>query len=88
MFISNNHTSFHLWGKKNLVKHRKVSKHYETVCLQNLLLLFKFVLTAKLAKSIHIYAIIFFIFLKKIILIQNFKLSEKIGKTIIKQGKF
>ena len=28
MFISNNHTSFHLWWKENLVKHQKVLKHY------------------------------------------------------------
>ena len=32
MFISNNRTSFHLWWKENLVKHRKVSKYYETDC--------------------------------------------------------
>ena len=32
MFISNNHPSFHLWLKKNLVKHLKVSKYYETDC--------------------------------------------------------
>ena len=32
MFISNNRTSFHLWGKKNLVKHREVSKYNETDC--------------------------------------------------------
>ena len=30
MFISNNRSSFHLWWKENLVKHRKVSKYYET----------------------------------------------------------
>ena len=34
MFITNNHASFHLWLKKNLLKHQKVSKYYEhcTVC--------------------------------------------------------
>ena len=32
MFISNNHPLFQLWRKGNLVKHRKVSKHYETDC--------------------------------------------------------
>ena len=32
MFISNNRTSFHLWWKENLVKHRKVSKYHETDC--------------------------------------------------------
>ena len=30
IFISNNCPSFHLGWKKNLVKHRKVSKYYET----------------------------------------------------------
>ena len=32
MFIGNNRTSFHLWRKENVVKHRKVSKYYETDC--------------------------------------------------------
>ena len=32
MFISNNRSSFHLWWKKNLEKHPKVSKYYETDC--------------------------------------------------------
>ena len=32
MFMSNNRPSFHLWWKENLVKHRKVSKYYETDC--------------------------------------------------------
>ena len=32
MCISNNRPSFHLWWKENLVKHRKVSKYYETDC--------------------------------------------------------
>ena len=30
MFISNNRPSFHLWWKKHLAKHQKVSKYYET----------------------------------------------------------
>ena len=30
--ISNNRPSFHMWGKENLVKDRKVSKYYETDC--------------------------------------------------------
>ena len=29
MFITNNHASFHLWSKDNLVKHQKVSKYYD-----------------------------------------------------------
>ena len=32
MFISNNRASFHLWWKKNLVKHKKVSEYYENDC--------------------------------------------------------
>ena len=32
MFISSNHASFHLWWKKNLLKHQKVSKYYESGC--------------------------------------------------------
>ena len=32
MFISNSRPSFHLWWKKNSVKHWKVSKYYETDC--------------------------------------------------------
>ena len=32
MFIANNRVSFHLWWKENLVRHQKVSKHYENDC--------------------------------------------------------
>ena len=32
MFITNSHSSFHLWSKENLVKHQKVSKYYEHDC--------------------------------------------------------
>ena len=32
MFISNNHTPFHLWWKEHLVKHQRVSKYYENDC--------------------------------------------------------
>ena len=39
MFVSNNRPSFHLWWKKNLVKHRKVSKYYEADC-SNFILFF------------------------------------------------
>ena len=44
--------SSHLWWKENLVKHWKVSKYYKTDCLINFLLLFMFLLTAKLPKSV------------------------------------
>ena len=67
MLISNNRTSFHLWWKENLVKHWKVSKYYETDCLQNFLSLFMFLLTAKSVKKSHILARMFFIFLKKVL---------------------
>ena len=32
MFITNNHPSFHLWRKENLLNHEKVSKYYEDDC--------------------------------------------------------
>ena len=32
MFITNNHDSFHLWSKENLVKHQDVSKYYDQGC--------------------------------------------------------
>ena len=32
MFITNNHTSFHLRRKKNLVKHQTFSKYYDHNC--------------------------------------------------------
>ena len=67
MFISNNRTSFHLWWKKNFVKHRKFSKCYETYCLEYFLLLFMFLLTAKLVKESHIYSRILCIFLQNIL---------------------
>ena len=31
-FITNNHTSLHLWWKENLVKYQKVLKHYVHHC--------------------------------------------------------
>ena len=43
----------YVW-KKNLAKHWKVSKYYETDCLQNFLLLFMFLLTTKFVKNSHI----------------------------------
>ena len=64
MFISNNRPSFHLWWKKNLVKHWKVSKYYETNCLQNFLLLFMFLLTTKFVKNSDVPATILFLFIK------------------------
>ena len=54
MFIGNNRASFHLWRKENLVKHQKVSKYYETDCLQNFLFFCMFLLTTKIVKNSHI----------------------------------
>ena len=63
MFISNNRLSFDLWGKENLVKHRKVSKYYQNDCLKHFLLLFMSLLTATFVKKNHISAKIYFVFL-------------------------
>ena len=30
-FINNNHTSFHLWWKENLLGHKKISEYYEHI---------------------------------------------------------
>ena len=64
VFISRNHELLHLWSKENLVKHQKVSKHYENDFLYSFLLLFMSLLTAPIVKNSHIYARIYFIFLK------------------------
>ena len=32
MFITNNHTLFHLWCKENLVLYQKISKYYDHDC--------------------------------------------------------
>ena len=43
---------FHLWWNKNLVKHGTVSKYFETDSLKKILLLFIFLLRAKLLRKI------------------------------------
>ena len=67
MFVSNKRPSFHMCSKKNLVKHRKVSKYYETGCLQIFLLTFLLVLTTNFVKKGHIQARILFMFLKGVL---------------------
>ena len=67
MFISNNCGSFHFWWRENLAKHQKVSKYYESDFLQIFLLLFMSLLTAPIVKSSHIWARIYFIFLKNVL---------------------
>ena len=64
IFIINNHASFHLWWKGNLVKHQKASKYYDHDCLQNFSLLFIYRLIVPIVKSYHILVRIYFIFLK------------------------
>ena len=51
-------------GKKNLVKHQKVSKYYDHDCLQNFLLIFMSLLTAPVVIKNHNLAENYFIFLK------------------------
>ena len=65
MFITNNHASFHLQQKENLVKYQKISKYYVHYCLQTFVFLFMFLLTAPIVRNSHILAGIYFIFLKK-----------------------
>ena len=72
MFIDNDHTSFHFWWKKNLLKNKNISKYYENDCLQNFLLLFRSSLIALIVKNSHILTRIYFIILK-IILQQTWK---------------
>ena len=64
MFITNNHDSFHLWQKKNLVKHHEVSKYYGQYFLENFLLHFMSSLRALIFENSHFVAEIHFIFLK------------------------
>ena len=67
MFISNNWTWFHFQGKENLRKRQRVSKYYENDCLQNFILHFVSLLTAKLVKNSNILARIYFIFRKNVL---------------------
>ena len=52
--ITNNHASFHLWRKENLLNDQKVSKNYEHDCLKDFLLIFISLLTASIVKNSHI----------------------------------
>ena len=53
-FITNNHASFHLCWKDNLLSHQKLSKYYEHDCLKNFLLLLMSLLIALIVKNSHI----------------------------------
>ena len=55
--ISATNSSFHVKQRttvNGLVKHQKVAKYFETDCVQGFLLLFIFLLAAKLVKNSHI----------------------------------
>ena len=65
MLNINNHASFHLWWKKNLVNYQNVSKYFEHSCLEHFLSVFMSLLTALIVKNSHILPGIFLILLKK-----------------------
>ena len=78
-----------------MLNHRKALKYYKHNYLQNSLLLFLSLLTALVVKNSHVLAEIYFVFLKNVqtiklewLSISNLDLSEKIGKAVIKLGKF
>ena len=52
MFMSNIPALFQFQEKKNLVKHQKVSKHFENDCLQNFILLFMSSLTVPIVPTV------------------------------------
>ena len=51
-------------GEKKIKKHQKVSKYFKSYCPEDFVLLFIFLLTAKVVKTSHIYASISSLFLK------------------------
>ena len=52
MFVTNNHASFRLWRRQNLVNHQKTKKYYDPDRLQTFLLLFITSLTAVIVKQV------------------------------------
>ena len=62
MFFTNNYALFHLWLKESLVKHQRVSKYYDYDFLHNFVVVV--VVVAPIVKSSHIFAGIYFTFLK------------------------
>ena len=61
MFFTNNYALFHLWLKESLVKHQRVSKYYDYDFLHNFVVV---VVVARIVKSSHIFAGIYFTFVK------------------------
>ena len=72
-----------------MVKHKKVSKHYDHGCLQNFLLHFMFLLTVTTVKKSNIFGGTYFTFLKEgpransSLVKPNVGLKEKIEKVVI-----
>ena len=58
---------FHLWWNENLVKHQRVSIYYENDSLQNILLHYISLLTAKFVEKCPLKARIYFTFLENIL---------------------
>ena len=67
MVKADNLPSFHLWWRENLVKYRKVLIYYQTDYLQNIVLLFLFLLVTNFVKNSHISDKIFYIFQRTVL---------------------
>ena len=67
LFITDNQPSLHLWWKKILLNHKKISQYYDYDCLQKFLLLFTlmFLLIASIIKNSHFCTGIWFIILSR-----------------------
>ena len=88
MFITNNHASFQLWWKENLLIYQNVSKYYEHGCLQNFLLLFIPLLTALIVKNSNILADIYFIFRQKHRRLNLEGFHSQIWTSVKRSGKY
>ena len=53
---TNNHASFHLWWKENLLNHQRVSKYHQHDCLKSFLSLIISLITALIVKHSHTFA--------------------------------
>ena len=66
-FITNNHTSFHLWLKQKWLNHQKILKFNAHRCLKNFLLLYLSLLTALIVKNTHFFPGLCFILLRNVL---------------------
>ena len=88
MFMTNNHASFQLRWKENLLTYQNVSKYYEHGCLQNFLSLFMSLLTALIVKKSNILAGIYFIFPQKHRRLNLEGFQSQIWTSIKRSGKY